>query len=190
MKRVAPFSLLLIIFLFVGLFVYVSYIQAREYLDARIEISVPLVAEVHESTSAPSLIPVEQVIDGDTVDVLLGGEIVRIRLIGINTPETVDPRKPVECFGKEASQKTRELLISGFVRIEGDLSQGEYDKYQRRLAYLFTPDGVLVNLALIAEGYAYEYTYRTPYKYQAQFQKAEDDARINERGLWAKGVCE
>lgn len=139
--------------------------------------------------SKPVYLPLVRVIDGDTIDVLEGNEVVRVRLIGVDTPEVVDPRKPVQCFGKEASTRTRALLVSGLVQLVSDDTQGTYDKYQRRLAYVFTPDGTHLNLELIRGGYAHEYTYRTPYSYQAKFKQAEREAREAKRGLWADGVC-
>jgi hypothetical protein len=113
-----------------------------------------------------------------------------VRLIGIDTPETVDPRTAVECFGAEASAKARELLEGRQVRIEQDPSQGARDKYDRMLAYIWRDDELFINKYLIEEGYGYEYTYFVPYEYQAAFQAAEKTARENGRGLWAPGVCE
>jgi micrococcal nuclease len=130
-----------------------------------------------------------QVVDGDTIKVSMNGEKVTIRLIGVDTPETVDPRKPVQCFGKEATNKIIELLRNKIVVLEEDESQGDKDKYGRLLRYIFLPDGTNVNKALIQEGYAYEYTYRLPYKYQGEFKEAQISARENKRGLWADNAC-
>lgn len=125
-----------------------------------------------------------KVVDGDTIDVSINGKTERIRLIGINTPETVDPRKPVECFGKEASDKAKALLNSKKVYLESDITQGELDKYNRLLRYVFLEDGTNFNLLMIKEGYAYEYTYNTPYKYQAEFKEAQKYAENTKAGLW------
>ncbi len=130
------------------------------------------------------LFMVTRVIDGDTIDVSIDGKIERLRLIGINTPETVDPRKPVECFGVEASNRAKELLNGKLVSLESDPSQGERDKYNRLLRYVFLEDGTNFNLRMIEEGYAYEYTYNTPYKYQAQFKRAQIEAKNAGAGLW------
>lgn len=132
---------------------------------------------------------VSRVVDGDTVDVVGDGRTVRLRLIGIDTPEVVDPRKPVQCFGREASARAHALLDGQTVGLEADPSQGELDRYGRRLRYLWLADGRLFNLQLVAEGYAHEYTYRLPYKYQAVFQRAEREAREQGRGLWATTTC-
>lgn len=130
-----------------------------------------------------------KVVDGDTLDVSINGINERLRLIGINTPETVDPRKPVECFGKEASDKSKEMLSGKKVILESDSSQGERDKYGRLLRYVFLEDGTNFNLYMIKNGYAYEYTYNTPYKYQSEFKQAQIEAKNNNSGLW-KASCD
>ena len=130
-----------------------------------------------------------RVVDGDTLDISFHGVKTRLRLIGINTPETVDPRRPIQCFGKEASAKAQELLLGRDVTIELDPSLDKYDKYGRLLAYVYLPDGTLFNEQMIREGYAYEYTYQLPYKYQKEFKEAQRSAKNAKRGLWADGVC-
>lgn len=132
---------------------------------------------------------VVRVIDGDTFSIRLPHGIDTVRLIGIDTPETVHPSKPVECFGAEASSFARELLSGERVRLEFDESQGTRDKYGRLLAYAYLPDGTFVNYELIARGYAYEYTYELPYRYRETFREAERAARAQTRGLWAPGAC-
>lgn len=141
------------------------------------------------STSQTNLYTVTAVIDGDTIKVALGNEQETLRLIGIDTPETVDPRKPVQCFGKEASAKAKLLLSGKSVRLESDSTQGERDKYHRLLRYVFLEDGTSFNKLMISEGYAHEYTYNTPYKYQAEFKQAQKEAEANKRGLWAADAC-
>lgn len=140
----------------------------------------------------PAALPqgtVVRVVDGDTVDVAIGGEVERVRLIGIDTPETVRPNTPIECFGKQASAFTGQLLGGQTVAIEADPSQDSRDKYGRLLAYLWLADGRMANMELVAGGYAYEYTYDQPYKYQAQFRQAQREAQAAQRGLWAPGAC-
>ncbi len=132
---------------------------------------------------------VVKIVDGDTLDVEIDGKIERLRLIGIDTPETVDPRKEVQCFGQEASNKAKELLSGKFVSLESDETQGERDKYKRLLTYVFLPDGTNFNLFMIAEGYAHEYTYSQPYKYQYDFKQAEIDAQNQNKGLWSPSTC-
>jgi micrococcal nuclease len=133
---------------------------------------------------------VVKVVDGDTISVNIDGVNTSVRMIGIDTPETVDPRKPVQCFGQEASNKAKAILSNQMVRLELDSSQGKYDKYNRLLAYVFLADGTNFNELMIKEGYAYEYTYSAPYKYQSAFKSAQKDAQTNKRGLWADEVCE
>ncbi|MCX6738644.1 MAG: thermonuclease family protein [Candidatus Parcubacteria bacterium] len=132
---------------------------------------------------------VVRIVDGDTLVARIDGVEEKIRLIGINTPETVDPRKMVECFGKEASDEAKRILTKKSVRIETDPSQDLYDKYGRMLAYIFLEDGTNFNQLMISNGYGYEYTYHLPYKYQKEFKQAEKYARENKKGLWADGVC-
>lgn len=133
---------------------------------------------------------VTKVVDGDTLTISKDGSSVTLRLIGIDTPETVHPSKPVECFGTEASNKAKSLLSGKYITLEMDDSQGTYDKYQRMLAYVYLPDGTMFNKYMISEGYAYEYTYGTPYKYQSEFKQTQSSAKQNKKGLWADGVCE
>ncbi len=129
---------------------------------------------------------VVRVVDGDTVEVRLNGRIEKIRLIGLNTPESVDPRRPVECFGREASARAKALLPSSLrVELEPDLSQGNRDRYVRLLRYIWLPDGRNFAAVMIGEGYGFEYTYRLPYRYQERFRAAQRDAREHARGLWA-----
>lgn len=132
---------------------------------------------------------VERVIDGDTININKDGNIETIRLIGINTPETVDPRRPIQCFGKEASNEAHQILDNNFIRIENDFSQAKYDKYGRELVYLWTKDGIFFNQFMIQNGFAYEYTYNYPYKYQTDFKNLEKEARDSGLGLWNNSTC-
>ncbi len=151
-------------------------------------IESPIEEEISEEPKNAGF-KVEKVVDGDTIDVLIDNKTERLRLIGINTPETVDPRKKVQCFGREASNKAKELLEGQFASLESDETQGERDKYKRLLRYVFLPDGTNFNLFMIEEGYAHEYTYDEPYKYQADFKDAERSARENNKGLWNINSC-
>ena len=129
------------------------------------------------------------VVDGDTVDVNLDGVKTRVRLIGINTPETVDPNRPVQCYGPEASNRAKALLEGQTVFLEADSSQDDRDKYDRLLRYIWFEDGRLFNMQMILEGYAYEYTYQVPYKYQATFKAAQRQAEAAQLGLWSPTTC-
>ncbi len=132
---------------------------------------------------------VTKVTDGDTIHVAIDGTDTVVRLIGINTPETVDPRRPVECFGVEASQEMKDLAAGKSVRLEYDDSQALHDTYGRLLAYVYLEDGEMLNRKMVAEGYAYEYTYMTPYKYQKEFRGLQNLARVSKRGLWNPNAC-
>lgn len=129
---------------------------------------------------------VARVVDGDTIKVSTG---VTLRLIGLDTPETVDPRKAVQCFGREASNYAHELLDNTNVSLEYDPSQGRLDRYGRTLAYVWMSDGRLYNRLMIEDGYAHEYTYSIPYRYQDAFIAAERSARDAQRGLWSPATC-
>jgi len=143
---------------------------------------------VEESQEILAKTTVIRIIDGDTIVIRENGVEQKVRLIGIDTPETVDPRKEVECFGKEASLKAESLLLGESVRLEADFSQGDKDKYGRLLRYVFLTDGTHANLVLIQEGFAHEYTYDLPYKYQELFKEAEQNARSLKKGLWGD-IC-
>lgn len=145
---------------------------------------------------------VTRVVDGDTIEIAynnniknIDGEIQsdienkKVRLIGINTPETVDPRRPVQCFGKEASAYMKSLVEGEIIQLEYDNTQGKTDKYGRILAYIYMEDGQMVNKKMIADGYAYEYTYNTPYKYRDSFKAAQTLAEKGGRGLWSADTC-
>ncbi len=176
-------TLAAVIFLILAAFLFTP-----DELDQLLGDDVDQVVDVDQTTELVNG-TVNRVVDGDTVDVVVEGEIVRVRLIGIDTPETVDPRKPVQCFGTEASQHLRDLLANQIVTLEHDASQGEVDKYDRELAYLILPDGSNVAELMLRDGFGYEYTYDSAYKYQEVFKNAEQDARDNERGLWSRETC-
>lgn len=136
---------------------------------------------------------IERVVDGDTVRVRTdAGDDLTVRLIGIDTPETVKPNTPVQCFGPEASAQTKSLLPAGSSAfLEHDASQGDTDRYGRALAYLWYPDagGTAHNLGsdLLTGGYAREYTYGSAYRYQAAFRAEQSTAQAAGTGLW--GAC-
>ena len=120
--------------------------------------------------------------DGDTIEVMIEGKTDRVRYLGIDAPETVDPRKPAQCFGIEASKKNKELVAGKIVRLEKDST--ERDTYNRLLRYLWLDDA-LINEALVAEGFARAATYPPDVKYEERFAWAERAAREEKRGLWS-----
>lgn len=127
---------------------------------------------------------VTRVVDGDTIE-LEGGE--KVRYIGIDTPETVKPGWPVECFGKEASRRNRELVEGKRVTLASDVS--DRDRYGRLLRFAYLPDGTFVNELLVREGYARVASFPPDISKQDVFLAAERDARAAKRGLWADGSC-
>lgn len=132
---------------------------------------------------------VVKVIDGDTIEVSLNSKKETVRLIGIDSPEVLDERKPVQCFGKEASGKAKEMLIGKTITLESDPTQGERDDYGRLLRYVFLEDQNFNNL-MLSKGYAREYTFKgKAYRYQTEFIQTQEKARKDNRGLWADGAC-
>lgn len=134
--------------------------------------------------------PVLRVIDGDTLAVRAREELT-VRLIGVDTPETRRPGTPVQCFGREATAHAKRLVEGREVYLEYDPTQDRQDRYGRTLAYVWLPGSppVLLNERLIADGYAHEYTYAVPYRYQERFDAAERTAREGSKGLWAPTTC-
>lgn len=132
-----------------------------------------------------------RVVDGDTIKVDIKGEERTIRIIGLNTPETVDPRKPVECFGKAASERAKQILNDQTVILESDPTQSDRDRYDRLLRYVWINNGAIdYGLKTIQEGFGYEYTYASSYAYQTAYLDAQKDAEKNKRGLWGDTTCQ
>ncbi|MDR0877740.1 MAG: thermonuclease family protein [Treponema sp.] len=128
-------------------------------------------------------------VDGDTVRVRIPnppaglGAVETIRLIGVDTPETVHPKRKLEFFGKEASSFTKNELLGRQVSLAFDWDLR--DKYGRLLAYIYTSNGGCFNAALIREGYGHAYT-RFTFQFMDEFRALEQDARRHKRGLWAE----
>lgn len=122
---------------------------------------------------------VSKIIDGDTIE-LKNGQ--KIRYIGIDTPETVDPKRPDMCFGKQASDKNRELVEGKSVRLEKDVS--ETDRFGRLLRYVYVGE-IFVNDYLVREGFAHASSYPPDVKFQDKFSEAQREAEANSRGLWS-----
>ncbi len=130
---------------------------------------------------------VTEVIDGDTI-IIESGE--RVRYIGVDTPETKHPKKSVQCFGREASQRNKELVEGKTVFLEKDVS--ETDRYGRLLRYIYLPnpeapeEAIFVNEYLLEQGYGTVITYPPDVKYHKQFLDAQRRAQEEKRGLWGK----
>ncbi len=123
-----------------------------------------------------------RVIDGDTIEV---NYETKVRYIGIDTPETKHPRKPVQRMGKEASRANELLVLGKRVWLEYDVERT--DKYGRLLAYVYV-DGVMVNEHLVRAGYAHVSTYTPNVRYVDVFLQAQTAAREKRLGLWGNGA--
>jgi micrococcal nuclease len=134
----------------------------------------------------PGAATVTRVVDGDTVVVRIGGHDESVRLIGIDTPESVKPATPVQCFALEASARTKALLPKGTpVRLEADVEQR--DRYDRLLAYVYRErDDLFVNDALVQEGFAVPYTFPPNVAHAAEFVASAAAARRSGLGLWSR----
>ncbi|MBN2875765.1 MAG: thermonuclease family protein [Spirochaetales bacterium] len=160
--------------------------SATEPTVYRVPESVTRIATLSGRVASMTQAKVERIVDGDTIVVSFGSgtdfaETEKVRLIGVDTPETVDPRKPVERFGLEASQYVTDRLSGRRVRLafEDDLR----DYYGRLLAYVFLEDGTCVNLDIVAKGYGFAYT-KYPFIFMDDFREAERRARSRKLGLW------
>lgn len=132
-----------------------------------------------------------KVFDGDTIQVQIEKSKIRnqqseitVRLIGVDTPEISHPLKPVQYFAQEASSFTTKMVSGKKVKLEFDLESE--DKYGRVLAYVFLPDGRMLNAEIIKQGYGFAYT-RFPFRYMDEFRRFEKDARSKGLGLWKGG---
>jgi micrococcal nuclease len=136
-------------------------------------------------TEAASVV---RVVDGDTIVIDRGRGPEKLRYIGVDTPETVKPGTPVEFMGREASAANKALVEGRQVRLERDIT--EYDRYDRLLRYVWVEDAsassgwLLVNLALVARGYAQVVTYPPDVRYVDLYLAAQRTARDAELGLW------
>jgi micrococcal nuclease len=136
------------------------------------------------TTENEVLITVLKVIDGDTVDIDIKGNTERVRLIGVNTPETKHPTKPIECFGPEASAYLTQLLPKGtHVRIERDIEAR--DRYGRMLLYLYREsDNLFINLDLVSHGYGIPMSIEPNTFHRNDFVHAAALAETTNVGLW------
>jgi micrococcal nuclease len=167
-----------VIFLIAVLTVLFNYFFALPKLKEPADQSIQSTGSV-QGTSDEKLHLVSKVIDGDTIQ-LASGET--IRYIGIDTPETVKPNTPVQCFGKEASAKNSELVEGKYVRLDKDVS--DKDRYGRLLRYVYVED-IFVNDYLVREGFASAASFPPDIKFQDQFRSAEAEARQQLKGLWS-----
>jgi endonuclease YncB( thermonuclease family) len=134
----------------------------------------------------PGQYQVTQIFDGDTIEVDMNGVKEKVRLIGVDTPETHDPRKQVQCFGKAATAYTTQLIGNQPVRLAADPENSNRDRYQRLLRYVYLTDGSLLQAQIIKGGYGFAYT-SFPFTKSEEFKSLENSARESNRGLW--GQC-
>ena len=160
MRRTAPFVLLLVA-------VAVLVVQLRD----------------HRRTRTFGRAQVVRVVDGDTIRVRLGDRIERVRYIGVDTPESVKPGTPVQCYAKRAAAANAALVAGRSVRLVGDVEQR--DRYGRLLAYVYRePDGAFVNAQLVRDGYARTLTIAPNVAHAHQLAQLAQTARRSGRGLW------
>ena len=140
-------------------------------------------AEDHTPNIQPGYYEVVSVSDGDTIVVDMSGEEQRVRLIGVDTPETHHPEKPVQCFGEAASIFTKELIGESRVRLEADSESDNRDVYSRLLRYVYLPDGTHINAEIIKQGYGFA-PLAYPHSKLEEFKQYETEARNVQNGLW------
>ena len=166
----------------------------------RVDLSVQAPATLQVEPAGYEEAVVARAVDGDTIEVEITGRVEGpgagsavtgesrvVRLLGIDTPESVSPREPVECFGREASAATAALLEGETVRLVKDVE--ERDGFDRLLRYVYL-GAELANARLVANGYAHAYTYPPNIRHSGLLVKLQMEAREHERGLWASGTCD
>lgn len=161
-----------------GLLIFLGNILVGTYLFSHSTLSSSqkkITQNVSENNTSAK---VTRVIDGDTLEIE-GGE--KVRYIGINTPELHDPRKKIECFGKEAFEKNKKLVEGKTVTLIKDIS--ETDKYGRLLRYVYVDD-LFINGVLVKEGFAYAVSYPPDIAKQDQFLEMQRFAKEQSKGLW------
>ena len=135
-------------------------------------------------SSQPGLYRVVAVDDGDTITVDMNGSIETIRFIGVDTPETHKPDTPVQCYGPEATDYTKNLIGRQKVRLQADPLNTNRDRYGRLLRYVYLPDGTLLEQKLLTEGYGFAYTF-FPLSKAKEFEAYEGQAKAAGKGLWS-----
>lgn len=171
-----------------------KFLKHRHYVSAIILLATVLVllgqhygwfnsAAQTAQANQPGLYHVTKFDDGDTIAVNMNGSTETIRFIGVDTPETHDPRKPVQCFGMAAANFTKSLIGSNNVRLDSDPLSTNRDRYGRLLRYIYLPDGTLVNAVLIQQGYGFAYL-GFPFTKADEFHQYETAAMADHKGLW------
>jgi len=144
-------------------------------------------ATTGNSPADPDTARVARVVDGDTIRVVLPSGEEPVRYIGIDTPESVKPGSPVECFAKRASAYNERLVGGEPVRLVYDTERR--DRYGRLLAYVYRArDGLFVNAELVRRGFATVATFPPNVRHEREFRRLARQARLSGRGLWSE--CE
>ncbi len=129
-----------------------------------------------------------RIVDGDTLEVSLDNIAEKVRLLGINSPETVDPRQPVQCFGHEAAQYLKTLLPGKNIFLQKDSYASDRDQYGRLLRYVYNEQNLFVNVEMVKNGYALAYT-PGALEHFSDFRYYEKIARDANLGLWNANTC-
>lgn len=193
-KRLFVFLTALLIPFVVGIVLLLSRPDAQPPAVAS-EPAIVVPAHATSSAAEPRVeanATVLRTVDGDTFVARLDGEDGewKIRMLGIDTPETVDPRRSVACFGKEASKKLAELLTGTRVRLESDPQADERDKYGRLLKNVILEDGTDVNAFMVREGFAHAYlSFPLNPARKRELKGLEALAKAASAGLWSNGAC-
>ena len=175
---IVPFKVLVLLVLFAA-----AAIAAGSTADQNARLGISEQSRESRNENSEKRLVV-RVIDGDTI-VISPNE--KVRLIGVDTPETVHPNQMVQCFGKEAKEFTRSMTERKSIRLvldDANAARHHRDRYGRTLAYVYFDDGTMLNAELIRRGYAHAYT-RFPFRYVVEFRQLERIARSQVVGLWA-----
>lgn len=151
----------------------------------------PVLVEKAQGCTIEGEHTITRILDADTYAIQLCGIEESMRLIGINTPETRNTRTGVQCYGKEAAEKAKELLLGKKVRIETDPTQSKNgrDMHGRLLVYIHLSDGKNFGEYMIAEGFAHEELYQKHYAHEEKFKEAQRRARASRKGMWHSDAC-
>lgn len=141
-------------------------------------------AEQLAARDQPGLYSVAYFVDGDTIAVNMDGKVEKVRLVGVDTPETHKPKTPVQCYGPAAADFTKSFIGRQRVRLVADSLSTDRDRYDRLLRYVYLPDGTNLDEKLIQEGYGFYYPY-FPFTKAGQFAADEQVAMSAHKGLWA-----
>lgn len=152
--------------------------------------STPTPSPSPTNTPPPAVTyPIGRIVAADLFEVVVEGRPEAVRPIGVKAPNALDPQRPVDCYGAEATQVARALLEGKRVRVEGDPAVGARDADGRVLAYIWLPDGGLYNEVLLRQGFAVEDAVAGLSRFQPLFSEAQVDAKRQGKGLWSPRTC-